>query len=240
MEEAGWWLSGSVVVVPTNFEQNMTLVFGPSEWAPAFRRDIAGNFYKALDLVSQDVGDIVRTKGRQEERFYGTLDQSAFLRPLHGPGWVLVGDAASFKDQCTATGMSHAFRGAELTATALDSWLSGRQPLAEALQGYEARRRSQSAAAYYDYVCTLAEMKPLRHDELQLFTVLRGNQVQTDRFIATHADIAPVSDFFDASNLFLLNDTAKESSRDHAVFADFEATLLSYRQNPFLESTEGN
>ncbi|ATB31014.1 NAD(P)/FAD-dependent oxidoreductase [Melittangium boletus] len=220
-------------IVPTNFGQNMTLVFGPSEWSEAFRRDIPGNFQRALDFVSPEFGERVRTQGQREERLYGTLDQAAFLRPLHGPGWVLVGDAGSFKDQCTATGMTHAFRDAELAASALDGWLSGRQPLDEALKHYEARRRSQSAAAYYDYVCTLAEMKPLRHDELQLFVSLRGNQEESNRFIATHADIAPVSEFFQASNLYLINDAAKESSRGHAIFENFESTSRQYLNNLF-------
>ena len=220
-------------VVPTNFGQNMTLVWGPSEWSREFRRDVAGNFLRALDFVSPELSECVRTGGTREERIYGTLDQAGFLRPLYGPGWVLAGDAECFKDQCTATGMTHAFRDAELAAASLDDWLSGGQPWAVAMKNYESRRRSQSAAAYYDYVCTLAEMRTLRHDELQLFVSLRGNQEETDRFIATHADIAPVSEFFQASNLLLLNDAAKESSRDHAIFADFAASSRAYQQNLF-------
>lgn len=223
-----------MAIVPTNFGQNMTLVWGPSEWSEAFRRDVEGNFQRALDFVSPELGEQVRTQGQREERLYGTLDQAAYLRPLFGRGWVLVGDAECFKDQCTATGMTHAFRDAELASSAIDTWLSGKLPREEALLNlYESRRRSQSAAAYYDYVCTLAEMRPLRHDELQLFVVLRGNPEETHRFIATHADISPVSEFFQASNLFLLNDAAKESSRGHAVFENFEATSRMYQQNLF-------
>ncbi|WP_089004092.1 NAD(P)/FAD-dependent oxidoreductase [Micromonospora rifamycinica] len=220
-------------VVPTNFGQNMVLVWGPSEWSREFRADVPGNYQKALDFVSPELGDVIRLKGIRQERIYGTLDQSAFLRPLHGPGWVLVGDAESAKDQCTAIGMTHAFRDAELASTALDGWLRGAASIDEAMTGYESRRRSQNAAAYHDYVCTLAEMRPYRHDELQLFVALRGNQQETDRFIATHADVAPVSEFFQASNLFLLNDAAKESSADHAVFADFAGTSRTYQQNLF-------
>ncbi|MBO4210379.1 NAD(P)/FAD-dependent oxidoreductase [Micromonospora echinofusca] len=220
-------------VVPTNFEQNMTLVWGPSEWSRDFRRDVPGNFQRALDFVSPELGEVVRTRGTRMERIYGTLDQAAFLRPLHGPGWVLVGDAECFKDQCTAIGMTHAFRDAELTSAALHRWLTGEATIDEAMTTYETRRRSQNAAAYYDYVCTLAEMRPYRHDELQLFVALRGNQQEIDRFIATHADIAPVSEFFQASNLFQLNDAAKESSAGYAIFEDFAATSRMYQQNPF-------
>ncbi|MDM4721465.1 NAD(P)/FAD-dependent oxidoreductase [Micromonospora sp. WMMA1363] len=220
-------------VVPTNFDQNMVLVWGPSEWSREFRRDVPGNLQRTLDFVSPELGEVVRTRGVRAERVYGTLDQSAFLRPLSGPGWVLVGDAESFKDQCTATGMTHAFRDAELVSSAVGRWLSGNMSLDEAMTTYESRRRSQNAAAYYDYVCTLAEMRPYRHDELQLFVALRGNQLETDRFIATHADIAPVSEFFQASNLLLLNDAATETSVGYPVFDDFNATVRTYQQNLF-------
>lgn len=220
-------------VAPTNHDQNMVLVWGPSEWSREFRRDVPGNCQRALDFVSPELGEVVRTQGVRAERIYGTLDQSAFLRPLAGPGWVLVGDAESAKDQCTAIGMTHAFRGAELVADALGRWLSGDVSLNEAMTTYESRRRSQNAAAYYDYVCTLAEMRPYRHDELQLFVALRGNQQEIDRFVATHADIAPVSEFFQASNLLLLNDAAKESSAGYPVFDDFPTTARMYQQNLF-------
>ncbi|HET8662011.1 MAG TPA: NAD(P)/FAD-dependent oxidoreductase [Micromonosporaceae bacterium] len=223
----------AAAVAPTNFDQNMVLVWGPSEWSADFRRDIDGSFHRALGLVSPELGTIVREQGVRQERFYGTLDQAGFLRPLSGPGWVLVGDAECFKDQCTAIGMTHAFRDAELASAALHDWLSGGQTLDTALAHYAARRRSQNAAAYYDYVCTLAEMKPYRHDELQLFVALRGNQQETDQFIAAYADVSPVSEFFQASNLFLLDDKAKETSAGYAVFDDFAATERGYRENPF-------
>ncbi len=220
-------------LVPTNFGQHMVLVFGPSEWGTTFRRDVPGNFQKALDFISPELGELVRG-GQREERFYGTLDQAAFLRPLFGPGWVLAGDAACFRDQCTATGMSHAFRDAELVSTALEEGLSGRKPLEEALKSsYESRRRGQVASAYYDFVCTLAEMRPPRHDDLSLYVALRSNPQETNRFIATMCDVAPVADFFQASNIFLLTDVAKESSSQHPIFERFEATSRTYLQNPF-------
>jgi 2-polyprenyl-6-methoxyphenol hydroxylase-like FAD-dependent oxidoreductase len=220
--------------VGTNFGQTMTVVWGPSEWAAEFRRDIPGNFLRAVDFVDPGYGERLRDEGQRVERFYGTLDQAAYLRPLSGPGWVLVGDAESFKDQCTAIGMTHAFRDAELVAAALTRWLAGEQPLDVALKEYASRRRSQAAAAYYDFVCGLAEMRPLRHDELQLLVALRGNQDATDRFIATYADVVPVPDFFESANLLLLSDAARESSGDYTVFADFAATARTYQQNLFV------
>lgn len=226
----------AAAVVPTNFDQNMVLVWGPGEWFEAFKKDIKGNHQRALDYVCPEIGAAVRERGMREEKFYGTADQDAYLRPLFGPGWVLAGDAECFKDQCTATGMSHAFRDAELVASAIDQTLAEKGTFEENFKTYESRRRSQSSAAYYDYVCTYAEMKPLRHDELLLLVALRSNQGEANRFIATHADIAPVADFFTSSNLFQLLEQARESANDHPIFQRYEAASRSYRANPFLEN----
>lgn len=223
----------AAAVVPTNHDQNMVLVWGPGEWFESFKRDIAGNHQRTLDYVCPEIGAQVRSSTRQE-RFYGTADQDAYLRPLYGKGWVLAGDAECFKDQCTATGMTHAFRDAELVASAIDQAASGQGSFEDNFKIYESRRRSQSSAAYFDYVCTYAEMKPLRHDELLLFMALRSNQAETDRFIATHADIAPVADFFTSSTLFQLLEQARESTNDYPIFQNFEKASLQCRQNPFL------
>ena len=229
----------SCAMVPTNFNQHMVLLWGPSEWYPAFRTDVAKNYLKGLRYVSAEIADKVAS-GERAERLYGVVDQAAYLRPLFGDGWVLAGDAECFKDQCTASGMTHAFRDAELIAASLERALSGTQTFDHALQEYQNRRRSQAASAYYDYVCTMAEMKPLRHDELLLFVALRANQDEADRFIATHADVAPVPDFFQASNLFQLMEGARESTNDHAIFQDFEEASKRYRINPFSDAVSAS
>ncbi|MCP3797689.1 FAD-dependent monooxygenase [Allokutzneria sp. A3M-2-11 16] len=179
-----------VAAAPTNFGQNMLLVWGPRELAEEFRVDLAGNFEQALDLVSPELGKRVRAQGKREGRLFATLDQSAYLRPLFGQGWVLAGDAQCFKDQCTAIGMTHAFRDAELLAAGLDDWLSGDSAFDVALKHYESCLRGPAATAYYDYVCAQAEMRALDHDELQFLSGLRDDQQQTDHFIAMHGGIA--------------------------------------------------
>ena len=226
----------AAAVVPSNFEQNMVLVWGPGDWFNSFRKDLKNNHQRTLDYVCPEIGALVRA-GQREERFYGTADQDAYLRPLSGPGWVLAGDAECFKDQCTATGMTHAFRDAELVSDAMDQHLSGSKTFEQSLESYQSRRRSQTSAAYYDYVCTYAEMKPLRHDELLLHLALRSNQDEADRFVATHADIAPVADFFTSSNLFQLLEQGRESASDHPIFQTFEAASRSYKENPFSQAS---
>ncbi|HEY7590697.1 MAG TPA: NAD(P)/FAD-dependent oxidoreductase [Candidatus Limnocylindrales bacterium] len=66
----------------------------------------------------------------------------------HGPGWVLVGDAAGFLDPFTGEGLHRALVSAELAATAIDRHLHGE---AAALAGYDgamnARFRSKDAVS---------------------------------------------------------------------------------------------
>lgn len=225
----------ATAAVSTNDSRTMVLVWGPGEWFSAFRRSAAANFQRALDFVHPQLGAELRESGTRAERFYGAVDQAAYLRKLSGPGWVLVGDAACFKDQCTATGMTHAFRDAELASAAMHQHLSGQASFTDAMRVYEQRRRSQQSAAYYDYVCTLAEMKPLRHDELLLHMALRSNRQEASRYLAVHADIAPVADFFQASNLLQLLEGARETTSDHPIFKSFAAATKHYNKNLFSE-----
>ena len=104
----------------------------------AFRSDIEGNFYQALDEVPE-LAERVRA-GSRAERWYGTADLDNFFRTPYGPGWALVGDAGFHKDPILAQGISDAFRDAELLANAIDAGFAGRTPLDEALRDYEQRR----------------------------------------------------------------------------------------------------
>ena len=72
-------------------------------------------------------------KGTQAERFVGTGDLPNFFRHPYGPGWALAGDAGHCKDPILAHGISDAFRDAQLLADAIESGLSSRRPLQEAL-----------------------------------------------------------------------------------------------------------
>jgi flavin-dependent dehydrogenase len=63
-----------------------------------------------------------------------------FLRPAHGPGWALVGDAGYFKDPLVAHGLTDAVRDAELLARAVIAGIDCERSLAAALADYEATR----------------------------------------------------------------------------------------------------
>jgi flavin-dependent dehydrogenase len=75
-------------------------------------------------------------------------DLPGYFRTPRGPGWALVGDAGYHRDPLTAQGISDAFRDAQFLAEAIDAGLAGRQPLAEALAGYQGRRDEAATAMY--------------------------------------------------------------------------------------------
>jgi flavin-dependent dehydrogenase len=80
-----------------------------------------------------------------------------FFRVPYGPGWGLVGDAGYYKDPITGTGMSDAFRDAELLAEALAEGFSGIRPMEEALAGYQ-RRRDEQAMPWYRLTTRVATL----------------------------------------------------------------------------------
>jgi flavin-dependent dehydrogenase len=74
------------------------------------------------------------------------------VRRVVGPGYLLVGDAAGFRDPFTGEGIYRALRGAELAAEALDLALHQGSNVAI---GYEAARRE--AFADKERVCALVQ-----------------------------------------------------------------------------------
>ena len=179
-------------VAPTNDGQHMVLGYGPIEWASAFKADIDGNHLRLFELLAPELAERLRS-GHRVERMYGVLDQASFMRRTSGPGWLLVGDAASFKDQCTASGITHAFRDAELAAEEISRGLQQR-PLDRALHDYS-RRRYLDSVDYHRFVSAQAEMNPARPEELELARAVADDPVQTGRYLAMFGDTLPVRAF---------------------------------------------
>jgi flavin-dependent dehydrogenase len=104
---------------PTNDGLTLLLAAWPSAELQKVKRDIEGNYLRALRLV---FGDRLDGAVRQE-RVVGGGVANQFRKP-YGPGWALVGDAGYLKDPVTTQGITDAFRDAELCATALDEALT--------------------------------------------------------------------------------------------------------------------
>jgi len=135
-----------VAAYPTNDDLVCVSVAWPVAEAGSFRANLEASFLATVDLVS-GLADQVRA-GTRVRPFVGTADLPNFFRASHGPGWALVGDAGYHKDPLLAQGISDAFRDAELLAEAIDSGLSGLQPLEHALVGYEERRNAAAMPGY--------------------------------------------------------------------------------------------
>jgi 2-polyprenyl-6-methoxyphenol hydroxylase-like FAD-dependent oxidoreductase len=112
----------------------------------------------------------------------------------------LVGDAGYHKNPITAEGITDAFRDAEFLAEALDDGFSGRTQPEVALAEYE-RKRKEAVMPVYRLTCDLARLEPPPEDMQKLMAALRGNEVQTGRFIGTIAGTVPVPEFFSPENV---------------------------------------
>ena len=187
-----------LVSFPTNDELVCVGAQWPADQFPAIRTDVEAYFFKSLDRAPE-LAERVR-RGRREERFLGTGDLPNFFRKPYGSGWALIGDAGYHKDPVSATGISDAFRDAELLVEALDTGFCGRQPLNEALGAYE-EARNRAALPQYEETCRQASFVPPPPQVLQLRAALRGNQAATDQFYGVALGTVPAAAFYAADNL---------------------------------------
>jgi flavin-dependent dehydrogenase len=188
----------SVIAFPTN--DNLTVIYTawPAKEFYSFRSDPEGNYFQTIAQM-QRLFDRAR-EGTLAEQIVGTVDLPNVFRRPYGPGWALVGDAGYHKDPITAQGITDAFRDAELLADAVDDGLSGRQPLDEALAGYE-QARNEASMPVFDFICQQAALEPPSPEMQQLFSALAGNQPQIDRLVGVIENTVPVQDFFSPENI---------------------------------------
>ncbi len=156
---------------PTNDALSLMAMQAPVGGFYAFRADVEGSFFRALDCVPE-LAERVRA-GTRAERWYGTADTENFFCKPYGPGWALVGDAGYHKDPILAQGISDAFRDAELLAEAIDAGFSGREPLGEALMNYE-EQRNLVALPSYEANCAAAVFLPPSAEILAKRAALRA------------------------------------------------------------------
>jgi|GEM_PF-16354 len=214
----------SVAAVPTSFGKTMVLVFGPKKFFPAFREDRESNFLKAIEYVDNDLANVVRG-GKRVEVFRATDHQSAFMRKKPQTNVALVGDAASFKDQCTASGMTHALRDSYLIVEELDLAFQGKKDLEVALRDYF-ERHYLDLYRYYEFTGAQAEMNPLRSEETGLYRAISKSEEERNRFISLYFDVEAVKSFFKQSRIDDL--TASEP-----VVSCDERSLSAQYGNPF-------
>jgi len=218
--------------IPTGDGLTMILVYGPSPFFSEFKKSKEKNFLAAIERIDPEFYSLLRANGKQVEPFYATDDQAAFIRKPSPQGVPLIGDAALFKDQCTASGMMYALRDAFLLAEQLLPYLRGDAPLKEQLRSFEEIRYVDSQR-YYDFTCSQAEMNPMRDDEFELYEAVSNNQAERDRFVGTYYDVVEVRDFFSQRNIQRLLRTIESKPRSAKI-----QNLNEVYRNPYAAPDE--
>lgn len=198
----GWhlWLRPYRVIFAYNTNDNLTLigVAFPAREIAEIRKDVERHHRETIEQYVPELADRMRA-GKREGRFTGGVIPYHVRKP-YGPGWALVGDAGYQKDPCTASGITDAMRSAEWLAEAIDAGLSGREPLDQALAGYE-KKRNDSEMAYFELTSQLAALEPPPQELAQLLYALQFNPEQKSRFFGVLAHAVRVEDFFSPDNM---------------------------------------
>jgi 2-polyprenyl-6-methoxyphenol hydroxylase-like FAD-dependent oxidoreductase len=182
-----------IVAFPTNDGQVCTYLAWPRAELRSVRADADAQVWAAVALAPGLAGRL--RAAQRATRVVGTGDLPNFFRTPYGPSWALVGDAGYHRDPLTAQGISDAFRDAQLLSEAIDAGLAGRQPLPEALAGYQ-RRRDEGSTAMYELTCQGAALEPPAPQMTQLIAALRSSQGDTDRFLGVVAGTVAIPEFF--------------------------------------------
>ncbi len=198
----GWrlWLRPYRVIFAFPTNENLTLVgvaFAARDLTLA-RNDIERQYMQNIAEHAPDLREHMQS-GRRESRFVGGAIP-AYVRKPYGPGWALVGDAGYQKDPCTASGITDAFGCAELLAEAVDAGLSGREPMEQALAGYE-QKRNQAELPYYELTAQLATFEPPPPEMQQLLQALVDDPEQRSRWFGVLAHTVPVQEFLAPENI---------------------------------------
>ena len=182
---------------PTNDALTLLIAGWPIAEFEANKKDVEGNYLAVVGRVPSLVERL--RDARREERFLGASVPNFFRRP-YGDGWALVGDAGYNRDFITAQGISDAFRDAELCATALDAFFSGRRSFTDAMGAYQATRDAQ-VLPMYEFTAQFAAMAPPPADFQALMGAIHGNPDAMDGFVRTFSGVVSPADFFSEENV---------------------------------------
>lgn len=177
-------------IFPTLDNTHMVLVYGPTASWDDFRRNPEQHFLDIYRFCAPDVAALIE-RAERTEPFKAAARMEAFQRESVGPGWALVGDAGSFKDQVTAMGITHAFRDAELISGYIHRALAGEFPMDEGLRQYRLARAGDYVD-YFDFVCKTAEMNNYSVNDLKYFYSIQNNQPAIDQMLSQFGDTLPL------------------------------------------------
>jgi 2-polyprenyl-6-methoxyphenol hydroxylase-like FAD-dependent oxidoreductase len=186
-----------IYVFPTHDGLTCVQVTWPASEFAAFRADVAGNYRRTLALVPD-----LAARVRESERvapFRGTGTLPNYYRASAGPGWALVGDAGHHKDPAAGSGMSDAFRDAELLAAAVHRGWSGAASLDDELRRYELERNQRSRHVYQWALraARLADPAPL----VPFLAAVEGDPAERTRLVSVLTGTVPFWEVFGEENM---------------------------------------
>jgi flavin-dependent dehydrogenase len=188
----------AVIAFPTHDNRVVAGATWPQARMQEIRSDIEGNLNRAFQ-VSPSFAERMGAARRAED-FKGAVDMVNFYRKPFGPGWALIGDAGYHKDPILGQGITDALRDAETLTAAIDSGLSGRQEMMDALAGYQ-RTRDETVGPMYQFNCQLAQLAEPPPEIQQLFGAMRNNPEAISQFFGVITDAVPVQTFFAPENM---------------------------------------
>jgi 2-polyprenyl-6-methoxyphenol hydroxylase-like FAD-dependent oxidoreductase len=150
---------------------------------------------------------------RLQGKVMGLAPQEGYFRPVGGPGWVLVGDAAHFKDPASGQGFHDALFTVQETLAALDGFTGGSPLTAHAaLHGWPSvararqQRRDRDLQPMYAFTYQFGESltrEPSRLERALLRTIADDPRV-TRRFFGITTGATDVRAFNRAAPLYLV------------------------------------
>lgn len=164
----------SAGMIPTN--DGAVCVFA-GERATGVPRDLAGahtaRYQSMLAGATGGAGGRFAA-ARPPARLYTWVGRPSFIRPAHGAGWALVGDAGSFLDPLSTHGITDALRDAEMLARSVAENGPGTDPVA-ALAEF-AHGRDRVVGPLFDVVDRIAgygwDLPQLRRYLLELSSAM--------------------------------------------------------------------
>ena len=185
----------AVLAYPTHGGDHLVLVGWPHARFAEAKQDIDRHFLAAVATSAPGVAEYLTDDARSGP-ISGSGDLGNYIRESAGPGWVLVGDAATAKDPVTAQGIGDAFAQAQSLADRLPAALAaGPQAVDVATAAHAADRERDSATAFETTLTfamggNSAALLPVlrkiesRPDLISMFYGIYAGQVTMEEFVA--------------------------------------------------------
>ena len=170
----------------TNEGLTMVLYWGPSADAKNIASLKEPEFRSRIQQMDPEFGAEL-SGARKVEGFYRASHLASFKRKSIHAGVFFLGDAACFKDQCTASGITHALCDAEIAHEEIDQYLQKKKPR-ERSEWEFSERRELDRGSYFKLACAMAAMVPATRDEVATHRMAAKDPGAASGFITLCAD----------------------------------------------------